>query len=316
MPTRVTKPTVILAALVLASPVLAQYREYYVRGRVVDPQKNPLPGVEIEVKDAETSRSYTMRTDKDGVFKLAGLPHGKYAVSFSKEGYTPAKDEWKFEAVQERMQKVEVPDVVLVSQAQVEKTLQLKEADSAVKAAGDKLRAGDFDGSIALLQGVLGKNPKDENALFYLGLGYAGKKMHREAIPPLTQVTELNPAFPGAWFQLGVCHRELGDKEKALAFFEKSLELDPGNADAAYNAGLILFETNRIDEALAHFEKGLLSKPEDPDLLEMTGRCYIHQGKFETAVARLEKARDSTTDLDKRAFLDQLITGTRAMVKK
>ena len=308
MRTRVTSLTAAVAALALAAPALAQYREYYVRGRVVDPQKTPVPGVEIDVRDVETSRSYNTKTDKDGVFKLAGLPHGKYEVSFSKEGYVAAKDEWKFEAKQERMQKVDVPDVVLVSQTQVQKTLQLKEADSAVKEAGAKLRARDFDGSLALLQGVLAKNPKDANALFFLGLSYAGKKMYREAIPPLTQVTELTPAFPGAWF-------ELGDTERALAAYDKNLELDPGYANSAYNAGLILFETNRIEEALARFEKGLVSKLDDPELLEMTGRCYIHQGKFAAAVERLEKARDGTVDPDKRAFLDQLISGTRAMVK-
>jgi tetratricopeptide (TPR) repeat protein len=304
-----------VAALAVAAPALAQYREYYVRGRVVDPQKAPIPGVEIHVRDVETSRSYNMTTDRDGVFKLAGLPHGKYEVSFSKEGYVAARDEWSFEAKQERMQKVDVPDVVLVSQAQTQKAMQLKEADSAVKEAGERLRTGDFDGASALLQGVLAKNPKDANALFYLGLSYAGRKMCREAIPPLTQVTELSPDFPGAWFQLGVCQRQLGDTGKALAFFEKSLELDPADTNSAYNAGLILFETNRIDEALGRFERGLAAKPEDPDLLEMTGRCYIHQGKFDTAVARLEKAREGATDPDKRAFLDQLISGTRAMVK-
>jgi tetratricopeptide (TPR) repeat protein len=316
MRTRVPRPAAVFAALVLAAPVHAQYREYYVRGRVVGPQKTPIAGVDIQVRDVETSRSYHMKTDKDGAFKLAGLPHGKYEVSFSKEGYVAAKDEWKFEVKQERMQKVDVPDVVLVSQAQVLKTRELKEADSAVKEAGEKLRAGDLDGSIALLQGVLVKNPEDANALFFLGLSYAGKKMHREAIPPLTRVTELSPDFPGAWFELGVCHRQIGDADKALAFYEKSLELDPGNTDGAYNAGLILFEQNRIDEALARFEKGLLSKPQDPELLEMTGRCYINQGNFETAVAHLEKARDVTADAEKRAFLEQLITGTRAMVRK
>ena len=311
---RVIRRAAALAALLLAVPVFAQYREYYVRGRVVDPQKKPIPGVEIDVRDVETSRSYHMATDKDGVFKLAGLPHGKYAVSFSREGYVAAQDEWKFEEKQERMQKVAVPDVVLVSESHIQQTLRLKEADSAVKEAGEKLRMGDLDGSIALLQGVLSKNPKDANALFFLGLSYAGKKMCREAIDALTQVTELTPAFPGAYFQLGVCHRQLGDMEKALAAYEKNLELDPANANGAYNAGLILFDSNRIEEALVSFEKGLLSKPEDPELLEMTGRCYIHQGKFGTAVERLEKARAATADPDKRAFLDQLISKARTLV--
>jgi len=305
---------VAVAALLLAAPAFAQYREYYARGRVVDTQKKPIPGVDIHVRDVATSRSYETRTDKDGVFKLVGLPHAKYEVIFSKEGYVTAKDEWKFEAPQDRMQKVDVPDVVLASEALVQEVQRIKEADSAVKEAREKIQNGDLDGAIALLQGVLSKNPKDANALFFLGLSYAGKKMCREAVDALTRVTELNPTFPGAYFELGVCYRQLGDLEKALAAYEKNLELDPANANSAYNAGLILFETNRMEEALARFESGLLSKPEDPELLEMAGRCDINQGKFETAVERLVQARAITTDPDKRAFLDGLIDKAKSLI--
>ena len=303
-----------LGALLLATPVFAQYREYYVRGRVVDTQKKPIPGVEIHLLDVETSRTYDMRTDKDGVFKLVGLPHGKYEVTFSKEGYVPAQDEWKFEARQERMQKVDVPEVILASEALAQEVQRRKEAEAAFTEAAAKIQKGDFDAAIALLRGLLEKDPDDGNALFFFGLSYVKKKMYQDALDPLTRVTELTPGFPRAYFELGVCYRQLGDRKKALAAFEKNLELDPANTDSAYNAGLILFETNRIDEALVRFESGLLSRPEDPDLLTMAGRCDINQGKFKTAVERLEKARAATTDPDKSAFLDELIGRVKGLV--
>jgi len=302
-------------ALILSSAALSQYREYYIRGRIVDTQQQPIPGVEIQLRDVETSRSYHMKTGKDGAFKFAGLPHGVYEATLTKAGYPPTKIEWKFETPQDTMQRIDIPDVVLASQQQIQEFDQVKEAESGVKEAAEKIRQQDFDGAIAQLKGLLDKNPKNAGALFFLGLGHVGKRMYPEAIAALTQVTELSPAFPGAHLELGVCHRQLHDMPKALAAFEKSLEIDPSNADGAYNAGLILFEMNQIDAALAHFEQGLVSRPQDPDLLEMAGRCYIHQTQLERAVELLEKARAASTEAAKVAFLDELIAKLQAELR-
>jgi tetratricopeptide (TPR) repeat protein len=213
------------------------------------------------------------------------------------------------------MKRVEMPDVILVSQAQVKETGQMQEAGARNKDATEKIRSHDFDGALALLRAALQQNPDDADALFLLGLSYAGKKMWGEAVDALTRVTELRPSFPGAYLQLGACHRMLGDPEKALESYDKHLELLPGNADSAYNSGLILFETNRIDEALGRFQAGLAAKPDDPELHEMAGRCYVHQAKYQEAVEHLERARAATTDPDKRAFLDRLIGDAKSLIR-
>lgn len=316
-PYRRSAPVAALAAVSIAvlvataAPALAQHREYYVRGKVVDEKRAPVPGVEIELKDKATSRAYSIRTDKDGGFKFAGLPHGVYAVTFSCAGFAPRQDEWKLETPQERMQRVDLPDVVLVSQARVEEIQTLKQTEAAVKDAAERLRAGDPDAAIAGLTSLLAKKPDDVNALFLLGLAHVRKQMYREALAPLTRVTELSPGFAGAWLELGVSERKLGEAAKALAAYERALALDPQNADAAYNAGLILFEADRIDEALVRFEQGLAARPADADLLDMAGRCYVHQQKFDRAVELLEQARAATTDPAKAAFLDELVRKIR-----
>lgn len=304
----------LIGVALLAAPVLAQYREYYVRGRVLDAQKKPLPDVEIRLVDPSTSRSFHMKTGEKGEFSFAGLPHAVYQVTYSCEGYVTATDEWDLGARQERMKKVEIPDVVLASEVQVREAQRLGAAKAAVEDARDRIRTGDLDGAIAALEEVLEESPDDPNALFYLGLSFAGKKMYAEALGPLTRVTELSPGFPGAWFELGVCRQNLGDPEKALAAYERNLELDTANADSAYNSGLILFEQNRIEDALVRFETGLASKPDDPELNEMAGRCYLHEGTFELALAHLERARSAATEPDKVAFLDQLIEQTKGLV--
>jgi tetratricopeptide (TPR) repeat protein len=305
----------LIATLGLSAPALAQYREYYLRGRIVDTQKQPLADVEIQLRDVATSRSYHMKTGKDGAFKFAGLPHGVYEAVFSRQGYPVTKVEWKFETPQESMQRVEIPDVALASQEEIRKVEQIKATESGTKEAAEKIRQRDFDGAIALAKGLLGTDPKNANASFVLGLAYVGKQMYPEAAGALRQVTELQPGFAGAHFELGVCYRHLHDMPKALAAFEKSLELDPKNADGAYNAGLALFELTRIDDALARFEQGLSAKPQDPDLLEMAGRCYIHQGKLEEALASLEQARAASSDAAKVAFLGELIAKVKVQMK-
>lgn len=297
-------------------PLYAQYREYYFYGKVVDPQNQPLDDVEITLRDVETSRSYTVETDEKGEFKLAGLPHGIYKVTFKKEGYALKEDEWRFVEPQPRMKKVEIPTVTLITETQLEEAIRLKELEGVLKEAQDKIREGDYDGAISMLQDVLTGDPQDSNALYLIGMSYSKKQMYTEAIDALSQVIQLVPNFPPAYFELAVCYQDQGDLDKALEQYQKTLELDPNNPDAAYNAGLILFGQNRIGEALTFFEKAVSLRPDDPAYLEMTGRCEIHQGNLVKAVDYLEKAKSGYTDLEKIKFLEDLISKLKEQIKK
>ena len=307
----------VLAGLFLARPALGQYREYYILGKVVDPQKQPLEGVEITLRDQETSRSYSLKTKKDGTFKFAGLPHGVYKVAFRKDGFAVKEDEWKFTEPQLNIQKVEIPPVVLASEELVRETNRLKETEAAVKAAAEKVRQGDFDGALAGLKGVLEKNPKDPNALYLSGVAHLKKGQPAEAAAELVQVTELSPKFAPAHYQLGVCQEQMKEPDKALGSYAKAMELDPGNPDSPYNVGLILFGMNRVDDALPLFEKSLAIRPDDAAALEMAGRCYIHQANFTKAIDCLEKAKAGyAKDPEKVKFLDDLIGKLKEQIKK
>jgi len=308
--------SVLFIGLVLVVPGSSQYREYYVFGKILDTQKNPLEGVEITVRDVLSNRSYTIKTKKDGEFKFAGLPHATYKVVFKKEGYAAKEDEWGFSTPQDSMQKVEIPAVVLASQAQVEEAGRLKEMEGQIKEAFEKIRQKDYDGGIAILKEALAKNPKDANALFLIGFGYSKKQMYEEAIGALTEVIALAPNFAQANFELAICYQNQGEKEKALEYFQKTLELDANNPDAAYNAGLILFGLNRVDEALSNFERALKVKPGDPEYLEMAGRCYINQGNYARAIEYLEQAKGAMTDPDRIKFLDDLIARLKEQIKQ
>jgi tetratricopeptide (TPR) repeat protein len=305
-----------LISLGLAVPGFGQYREYAIYGKVLDPQKRPLEGVEIALRDIETSRSYTLKTKKDGEFKFAGLPHGVYKVAFKKEGYATKEDEWKFETPQPTMLRVEIPPIILVSQEFIQEAQRLRQAEAAVLKGAEKIKQGDLDGAIAALKDVLEKNPNDANALYLLGLAFLKKNMIPEASDAFLQVTQLSPNFAAAFSHLGVCYQRQNQPEKAILEYRKALEMDPSNPDVSYNLGLILFGLTRIDEAQASFEKALSLRPDDPVYLEMAGRCYINKADFIKALECLEKAKAAYNDPERAKFLDELIVRLKEQIKK
>ena len=306
----------VAAGAFLAAPLAGQYREYYITGKVIDPQKNPLAGVEVGIRDAVSSRSFATKTGKGGEFKFVGLPRGDYKVVFKKDGYAVKEDEWKLMTPQAKMEKVEIPPVVMATEALVQEVARLKEAEAGVKEGAEKIRQGDFDGALASLKTVLDKNPQDPNALYLTGMAYLRKNMLDEAAAAFLKVTELSPKFAAAFYQLGVCYQRQEKPEAALAEYEKAIALDASNPDLLYNAGLVLFGLTRVDEALAHFEKALALRPDDPAYLEMAGRCYINKSEFAKAVEYLEKAKAGTTDPDRLKFLGELIETLKTQIKK
>jgi len=307
----------VVFGILMVIPSFGQYREYYVYGKVVDVQKAPLEGVEVTITETDTNISFTQKTKKDGLFKFPGLPHGIYAVVLKKEGFAVKKDEWKFERPQDKMQRVEIPPIVLATQEYVQENERMKEAAAGVKDAAEKVRLGDYDAAISKLKAVLDKNPKDSNALYIVGMAYFRKKMWPEAVQSFLQVVDLSPTFAAAYYQLGICYQQQKELDKALEYDRKAMDLDPANPDTPYNTGLVLFELNRVDEALACFEKTLSLKPGDPASLEMAGRCYINRANFEKAIDYLEKAKAGyAANPEKVKYLDDLIVKLKEQIKK
>ncbi len=316
---RVPGRLALLAGLVLAVglPGTGQYREYHITGMVVDTQRNPLAGVEISLREAATSRSLYLKTKKDGTFKYVGLPHGVYQAVFRKEGFAEKVDEWKFEMPQDKMLKVEIPPVVLVSAEVIAEAERMRQAASGVKAAAEKVRSGDYEGALVSLKPILEKNPRDSNALYILGLAHQKKGQWNEAVAALLLVNEISPGFVAAHYQLGLCYQQMGETDKAMDSYGMAMELDPANPDSAYNSGLILFGKSQMVEALALFEKALALRPDDPAFLEMAGRCYIHKADFPKAIELLEKAKAGySVDPAKAKFLDELIAKLKEQIKK
>ena len=304
---------VLSLCVVFVLPCSAQYREYYIYGKVVDGKGNPLDKVKISLRDLTVNRGFSAMTNKEGKFKFAGLPHGIYRVTMEKEGFQPRADEWKFQESQKRMKKVDVNTIILVSESKVKEMEAAKEMGDHLTGATEKIREQDFDGALALLEKIHKEKPGDANAIYLMGVCYFGKKMVPEAIERFVKVTELTPSFPGAYYQLGNCYMQKGDKDRALENYRKGLELKPGDFLALYNGGLILYEKGETDGALDYFGKALEIKPDSPEMLEFSGLCYLQKENYAKAREFLEKAKALYKDPEKVKSLEEVIDGLRGL---
>jgi hypothetical protein len=89
---RVPQSVLMLAvAIGLSLPASAQTQitTAVIEGDVVDSSGAALPGVTIEVKNADTNLTRTAQSDAGGRFLVAQLPPGRYTATFTLTGFAP-----------------------------------------------------------------------------------------------------------------------------------------------------------------------------------------------------------------------------------
>lgn len=298
---------VVLVFTIFCSASFAQYREYHVTGKVVDKDQKPVSGVEIKIRDQESSHSFTTHTDKDGAFEFIGLPHGVYTANLKKEGYITKTDEWKFEQSQDRMQKVSVPAVILVTEGQLSEMTVTKELQAGVEQATEKVRNGDFDGAQVLLKPLLDKRPDDPNLLYLNGVCLRNKQSFDAAAEAFQKVIAANPSFAPAHLQLGMCYQQKKMLDQAVESYKKALELDPTSVAAAYNAGMALYTENKPADALSFLEKASALKADDADILEAIAYCHLQLGNTAKSLEYLQRAITLVQDPEKRKAIEEEI---------
>jgi Flp pilus assembly protein TadD len=86
---------------------------------------------------------------------------------------------------------------------------------------------------IVLLREVLAEDPKNETALFNLGMLSIQSGQYDRAIERLTELITVNPGHVQGLLLLGVAYMNKGDKIKAREQFEKVKTLDKDPAVTA-----------------------------------------------------------------------------------
>ena len=79
---------------------------------------------------------------------------------------------------------------------------------------------------ITMLREVLAEDPKNELALFNLGMLSIQSGQYDKAIGRLEELVKINPAYTQAQLLLGIAWMNKGDNEKAKAQFQKVKNMD------------------------------------------------------------------------------------------
>jgi Tfp pilus assembly protein PilF len=108
---------------------------------------------------------------------------------------------------------------------------------------------GDERAALAIVDGVLGRDPGHLRAHYVAGLLRLYLSSPAEALPHFERVRASDPRDAYAAYYTGQCLAQLGRPAEALAAFRQALELDPYLRSAYYGAFQALQRTGQTEEA-------------------------------------------------------------------
>ncbi|MFW5770664.1 MAG: tetratricopeptide repeat protein [Spirochaetota bacterium] len=193
-----------------------------------------------------------------------------------------------------------------------------------------------FRDAIDAYQKALSIDPKDDTALYNLGIAYDHAGIPEKAVETWNRAASLNPDKPGpllaianmyyegghynqamdeyvrilrrwpniqeAQFKLGTIYYRKNQPDYAIDAFNRVIEIQGDNelARKAYiNKGVILAnrETDEsLDQARQSIQKALLIKPGDPQALLSMGTILMQKNMYDDAIELFHQALQATND--------------------
>lgn len=102
---------------------------------------------------------------------------------------------------------------------------------------------------------ALEKNAKDYEAKCKLAMTYVGSENPMQGIGLLREVLKDDPKNETAIYQLGILSLQSGQNGKAVDRFKELIKINPANANAHYYLGVSLANTGKKQLAIASLEK-------------------------------------------------------------
>jgi tetratricopeptide (TPR) repeat protein len=146
----------------------------------------------------------------------------------------------------------------------------------------DKLKKGDHEGGMVILQRLREADPDDPDILYNLGMIYSDMELLDKAIETLGRCVEIRGNAHDRT-ALGVAYMRNKQSEEALRELEAAIAADPDDFHARKNYGAVLGQLGRTDESIAAFTKAAAVNPQAPEVAYGLGRAYETKGELERA---------------------------------
>lgn len=291
--------TLLLAAaahLAAAVPAAAAQRGV-LRGTLIDPDGNPVPGVRVSIVLADGGgRPLTVETNDSGQFTRAALRVGMYRVTMELDGWEPLQAMVNISSgsqafIEETFRPL--PEGVLsVSDAQ--------QAENHLEAAQTAFESDDWEGAVAGFLAFIQFQPNSAGAYFNLGTSYERLEDYTSAILAYEQAVDLDPALNHALLAVAGLQGRQQQWNEALATFDRAMDLVESNAMMLYNYATYATNAERTDLAVEFYEKAANADPP------------LAMANFQAGVMKYQTGDiDGAVDFLSR-YLDTELTGLQA----
>ena len=293
-------------ALLAAAPALAQRGA--IRGKISDPDGNPVPGVEVSIVLMDGGgRPIRTTTNDKGEFLRAGVPVQMYRVSFELEGWEPLQamvtvSNGGQSFINETM--FPLPEGVL-SQAQADR------ANGHQQAAQDAFQDGDFARAVTEWQGFLELLPSEGPAYFNLAAAHEGLEDFPAAIEAYEQAYALDNSMREAMMAVGDLHGRQKEWEQALQAFDQVMELVEGNAVNLFNYAVYASNAGNVELADEFYAKAAEADPEFAPAHLQIGMARARQEDRDGAIAAFERYLELEPDGAQAVMVQEILDQLR-----
>lgn len=149
---------------------------------------------------------------------------------------------------------------------------------------------GNVDAARMTLESMIRKNPKDYDALIFLGGIHLSVGNYEKSSEYYHKVVTMVQNHPTANYNLGLSYHRLNKLNEAERFYKKALEINPNNIDALNNLGVIYISLNQKNEALKYYNQAIGINKNNANTLNNLGNYFSSTGNFAEAEKYYKKA--------------------------
>lgn len=154
---------------------------------------------------------------------------------------------------------------------------------------------GDRPGAIKRLQGIVGSNPNDLDAITVLGDMLSADKQYQAAADAYTSALGVTGgSTPGDWrfyYVRGIAYERSNNFPLAEKDFLRALDLNPSQPQVLNYLGYSWVDKGmNLTQALGMVQKAVTLSPNDGFIIDSLGWAYYRLGRYADAVTELERA--------------------------